>query len=183
MSSDYYQCLEISENASAAEIKKAYRKKARLWHPDICRLPEAQQKFIELTEAYEYLLKNTSALAFDEAEQSYKKTQQPDAAWNELLFQAARERARIYARMKYREFLKSPLYRTTRTLNKIADYIIFSFAVLIPFLSNYGLYHNGIYHLVNNAEELNWKAIIADTGVTLIGIIVAGVYIYSWKKK
>ncbi|MDX9881847.1 MAG: molecular chaperone DnaJ [Prolixibacteraceae bacterium] len=53
---DYYEILEISKNATAEEIKKAYRKKALQYHPD--KNPnnkEAEEKFKEAAEAYEVL--------------------------------------------------------------------------------------------------------------------------------
>ncbi len=56
MKKDYYEILGISRNATAAEIKKAYRKKAIQYHPD--RNPgdaEAEAKFKEAAEAYEIL--------------------------------------------------------------------------------------------------------------------------------
>jgi curved DNA-binding protein len=47
--------LGISDNASADEIKKAYRKLARKYHPDINKTPEAEEKFKEINAAYEIL--------------------------------------------------------------------------------------------------------------------------------
>ncbi len=50
-----YETLEVSSNASADEIKKAYRKLARKYHPDINKSPEAEEKFKEINAAYEIL--------------------------------------------------------------------------------------------------------------------------------
>ncbi len=53
---DYYEILEIAKTASADEIKKAYRRLARKYHPDVNRHDEnAEEKFKELSEAYEAL--------------------------------------------------------------------------------------------------------------------------------
>jgi len=53
---DYYQILEVNRNASLSEIKKAYRKLARKYHPDLNPGDkQAEQRFKEITEAYEVL--------------------------------------------------------------------------------------------------------------------------------
>ena len=52
---DYYKTLGVSKNASAEEIKKAYRKLARQHHPDISKKPEAEKRFKEINEANEVL--------------------------------------------------------------------------------------------------------------------------------
>lgn len=52
---NYYEILGVSKTASADEIKSAYRKLAKQYHPDINKAPEAQNKFKEINEAYEVL--------------------------------------------------------------------------------------------------------------------------------
>lgn len=55
MAKSLYDTLEINENASADEIKKAYRKLARKYHPDVNKDPQAEEKFKEINAAYEVL--------------------------------------------------------------------------------------------------------------------------------
>ena len=61
MSSDYYQILGVSRNASQEEIKKAYKKLAIKWHPDKHKeetKDEAEKRFKEISEAYQVLSDN-----------------------------------------------------------------------------------------------------------------------------
>ena len=48
---DYYEVLGISKGASEDEIKKAYRKLAKQYHPDVNKAPDAEAKFKEISEA------------------------------------------------------------------------------------------------------------------------------------
>ena len=52
---DFYEVLGVSKNASAQEIKTAYRKQALKWHPDRNKSSEATDKFKEINKAYEVL--------------------------------------------------------------------------------------------------------------------------------
>ena len=55
MAKSLYETLEINEGASEAEIKKAYRKLARQYHPDVNKDTDAEDKFKEINSAYEIL--------------------------------------------------------------------------------------------------------------------------------
>ncbi len=66
MAKSLYATLEISENASADEIKKAYRKLARKYHPDINKEPQATEKFKEINAAYEVLSDKEKKAQYDQ---------------------------------------------------------------------------------------------------------------------
>ncbi|NES99016.1 MAG: molecular chaperone DnaJ [Sphaerospermopsis sp. SIO1G1] len=55
MARDYYEILGISRDASKEEVKQAYRRQARKYHPDVNKEPGAEEKFKEISRAYEVL--------------------------------------------------------------------------------------------------------------------------------
>jgi hypothetical protein len=89
--SEYHTILGIPASASEAQIKNAYRTLARKYHPDISSDPDAEAKFIEITEAYDALLSPTPVNNnwYEEA---------PSAE------ELRRDRARRYAQMQYEKF-------------------------------------------------------------------------------
>lgn len=66
MAKSLYETLEVSENASDAEIKKAYRKLARQYHPDVNKEKGAEEKFKEINAAYEILSDKTKKAQYDQ---------------------------------------------------------------------------------------------------------------------
>lgn len=63
--SEYYDLLQVPRNASEADIKKAYRKLAMQYHPDRNRDPDAEERFKEITEAYEVLCDPETRARYD----------------------------------------------------------------------------------------------------------------------
>ena len=65
MSKSLYETLGVNDNASGDEIKKAYRKLARKYHPDVNKSPEAEEKFKEINAAYEILSDSDKKRQYD----------------------------------------------------------------------------------------------------------------------
>jgi curved DNA-binding protein len=63
---DYYATLGVARGASDADIKKAYRKLAHKYHPDVSKDPKGEEKFKELAEAYETLKDPEKRAAYDQ---------------------------------------------------------------------------------------------------------------------
>lgn len=66
MSKSLYTTLEVSPGASESEIKKAYRKLARQYHPDVNKDPAAEEKFKEINAAYEVLSDKEKKAKYDQ---------------------------------------------------------------------------------------------------------------------
>lgn len=63
---DFYEILGVSKNASKDDIKAAYRKLAKQFHPDINKAPDAEKKFKEVQEAYDVLYDDQKKAAYDQ---------------------------------------------------------------------------------------------------------------------
>lgn len=63
---DYYSILGVARDTSAGEVKKAYRKLAHKYHPDVSKEPDAEEKFKEVGEAYETLKDPDKRTAYDQ---------------------------------------------------------------------------------------------------------------------
>ena len=63
---DYYKILGVDRDATADQVKKAYRLLARKYHPDVSKEPNAEEKFKEVAEAYEVLKDAEKRAAYDQ---------------------------------------------------------------------------------------------------------------------
>jgi molecular chaperone DnaJ len=79
---DYYKILEIEKNASEEEIKLAYRRLAKKYHPDLNKSdPKAKDKFIELHEAYDTLINPVRRKIYDQAGYNPRNIDLSDLFW------------------------------------------------------------------------------------------------------
>jgi curved DNA-binding protein len=81
---DYYKIMGVPRDASQDDIKRAYRKLARKYHPDVSKDPQAEVRFKELGEAYEVLKDPEKRVAYDRLGADWKANQEfrPPPDWN-----------------------------------------------------------------------------------------------------
>ena len=82
---DYYAVMGVERDASQDDIKRAYRKLARKYHPDVSKEADAEARFKELGEAYEVLKDPEKRVAYDKLGEDWKAGQdfRPPPDWNE----------------------------------------------------------------------------------------------------
>ncbi|MBG6109609.1 curved DNA-binding protein [Flavobacterium sp. CG_9.10] len=86
---DYYKILEVDKKATEAEIKKAYRKLARKYHPDLNpNDKEAERKFKEINEANEVLSHTENRKKFDEYGENWQHAEQYEKAKQQGQYQS-----------------------------------------------------------------------------------------------
>jgi len=104
---NYYEILEVSMDADILEIKSAYRKLARKYHPDVNKSPEAIEMFKEITEVYETLCNEDKRKKYDilngifketktEKEQTKKEEKKEQTQTEDIKQEATKQETRKY---------------------------------------------------------------------------------------
>jgi hypothetical protein len=172
---DYYSVLGLHSGCTLEDIKKAYRCKAREYHPDLNHSPEAKDMFIGVTEAYEFLITYFDKMNSNEEE--YHKAMEQ---WRKYRMTRARCRARVYARTSYSRFKNTSFYKTTRIFDLTTLAVSFAISLLVLIMSVYGYIYR-IHHPIPGIENPTVFGLIFFIllGLVLFIISVVNLKIYS----
>ncbi len=163
---DYYKILGLQAGSSTEEIKKAYRKLARRYHPDINHSPDAKDKFILITEAYDFLISNHEKIKQDD--DSYDKVMEE---WRKYRRERTRRSASAFARSSYRDFTKSDIYKTTRIFNRTTTIFSFAISFMVILYTIFGY----VFRLKHPVPGLDKPSVFAFITLLIIGLVFLAV--------
>lgn len=103
---DYYNLLGIHKGASEGDIRTAYRKQAKRYHPDVNKAPDAHAKFIMLQTAYETLIDSHRRDRYDQRVNNYRTPNTSMDSYSEWL-KMQKAKAEFEAKMRYYEFIRN----------------------------------------------------------------------------
>ncbi len=185
---DYYSILELTHEATIDDVKRAYRRLARKYHPDVNSSPNAQEKFIAITEAYEFLLHKLTQpqgrLYSQYSTAGSKEAQEIIDEWLKSERERIRARARKHARMRYSQFKKTKYFRATDTRQ---NQVLALVAIFVGFFIIFGSI-NGTLKVISENEKLrNINYIGSFVIIFIVGMIITTVgfvrLIKPWLKK
>ncbi len=185
----YFDILGIKSYTTKDALKKAYRRRAKELHPDINTSPTANEEFILLNEAYEYLSNKGAGNTFIYKQRTYSNEESYQQDWEKEQKERARAKARRYAKMKREQYMNSAYYKKTEALGLILDLILnfIGLVIIMTFMGTiiimgrwYGLLFAVFLFILTYSK---WKALITSLIIKdieeykeAIGIIVRSYY-------
>ncbi len=167
MYSNYYHILQIPETAKIQDIKSAYRRLAKKFHPDLNKSPDAQEQFILVNEAYEFLIRiNTVQTRPVNHTRTRPTKEQAYKQWVDHERAKARARAAREAKKKFEQFKKSSIYKTTQAIYHYYDFFSIGIGILIIIASLAGLFVD--YH---SKEGIQLNHVIAAVFLSFLGTL------------
>jgi hypothetical protein len=125
MSNRYLEILELNPGATKEEVKRSYRRLSKIYHPDISKSDDAKERFIEINEAYNFLISVGPSPNAEPVSYNYNPEVEAYKAWRREARARARKRA-ADAEMLQQEMIKKIL-----TGFKTFFIIILTFNVLL----------------------------------------------------
>lgn len=147
MASSYYEILGVSPDATDEEIRKAYRRRAKQFHPDINKAPDASAKFQLIKRAYETLINKNHRILYNNQKKNPQSSYESYMAWKKKKHEEAeREEYRKHQEfMRERErFRKSSWYVPMKVVILFGALLGYGFSCGIIFVCGFIIYRSHI---------------------------------------
>ena len=170
MQPDYYHILGVSRDATAEQIRQAYRKKAKLYHPDVNQKLNAKAAFQIISEAYQILINNEKRKWYDfklkyPVYSSSRTNQQTNTAVYNSYYKA-------YTRNQETKKNEEETVKQTKTIiDSVMYYFLIIVGVLALIISSFRLFFY-------DSEDVNANK---DIGGILFAIPFLLVLFYGWR--
>jgi hypothetical protein len=158
----YLKVLGLNSSSNLADVRRAYRLKARKYHPDLNHAADASERFIAATEAYDFL---TRYFSQPQAQIDYRAEVRNE--WVKYRQEEARKRAKEYAEKRYNYFKSTEHYRSSAPTG--IPVIIYSLLISIFIIS--GSIFGYIIRLEQVNEGFDPPTVSGFLGLLFIGII------------
>lgn len=174
----YYQILGLSADATALEIKRAYRKKAMQFHPDRNRSSEARYHFMQVLEAYEYLSGRAKSTV-------HRPANTPEKEFEDLMREMAQKKAKEKYRQRVKEFRRRQAEEQSKEFIK-AIYVLVAIMVMLGTWYLSTRLHNYLAIAQNPQENYATVVSVAPRRIDFLyanGEEVYRNHAYVWKTK
>jgi len=177
---DYHRILGLTRGASESEIKKAYREKAKMYHPDRNKHPRAAEAFVLVNEAYEMLLNPSSIKEIgvsDEDRKRYYGASRAGKMTDEERREAARRRAEANSKKTYEAFMNSPIYKTAMVFSRVLDFVAIFFSMVL-------IFSPFVAFFMTEPDKREEAGIYGMFSLAIIGgILLFGYWKYMWNQE
>jgi hypothetical protein len=145
----FFQILGVSHNASIAEIKRAYRKRAKYLHPDRNSSPKAHEEFLELNEAFDFILEfqtEKQQAIFNNSHSNQAENSQQ--AYESMAREKVKRYVKKHVKMNSHEYLHSEEYKLYSSIEVFGTHFVFLIAffslLILPILLIYNFGVTGV---------------------------------------
>lgn len=160
---NYYQLLEVCENSTQEEIKKAYKRLVFKFHPDISKEVDAHNKFVKLSEAYDIISDYEKRKLYDTLRNSNFKSNEMSSTYNKWKH-SAQEKAKKDAETDFLVFKDNLVkkinetYAVTKKSTKLGCGLLYGLAIFGGSIIGIFRYFGYIVSLFNGEQDFSfWR--------------------------
>jgi curved DNA-binding protein CbpA len=132
---NYFSILGLPEQATSEDVKRAFRMLAKKWHPDVNKDPAAQRRFIEINEAYEFLIDDirrvSHAQYWQTDQQAVDEELERRAAAYQDWYHDFQRQSSSRVNKDYERFSASGIFKVAMALSRAYNYIFLLFCALV----------------------------------------------------